>query len=61
MSTFIIAIGLVLIFEGMGPAFFPKAWRDMVTQVAQQPDHQLKKIGTSLIIIGAIITLLVVN
>ncbi|TVO32617.1 DUF2065 domain-containing protein [Vibrio algivorus] len=56
-----IAIGLLLIFEGMGPALFPKMWRDMVSQMAQQPDQQLKRIGTSLILVGAAIVLLVVS
>lgn len=61
MNAFIIAIGLLLIFEGMGPALFPKAWRNMVSQMAQQSESQLKKIGTSLIIVGAVIVLFMVN
>ncbi len=61
MNAFIIAIGLLLIFEGMGPALFPKAWRKMVSQMAQQPDKQLKQIGTVLIVVGAMLVLLMVN
>ncbi|WP_038149570.1 MULTISPECIES: DUF2065 domain-containing protein [Vibrio] len=61
MTALMIAIGLLLIFEGMGPALFPKLWRDMVSQMAQQPDQQLKRIGTGLILVGAVIVLLVVS
>ncbi|MCF7355678.1 DUF2065 domain-containing protein [Vibrio sp. CK2-1] len=61
MTALMIAIGLLLIFEGMGPALFPKQWRDMVSQMAQQPDQQLKRIGTGLILVGAVIVLLVVS
>ncbi|MGO2473959.1 MAG: DUF2065 domain-containing protein [Vibrio litoralis] len=61
MTALMIAIGLLLIFEGMGPALFPKQWRNMVSQMAQQPDQQLKRIGTGLILVGAVIVLLVVS
>ncbi|MGO2343296.1 DUF2065 domain-containing protein [Vibrio litoralis] len=61
MTALMIAIGLLLIFEGMGPALFPKQWRNMVSQMAQQPDQQLKRIGTGLILVGAVIVLVVMN
>ncbi|WP_105902309.1 DUF2065 domain-containing protein [Vibrio gangliei] len=57
MNELIIALGLLLIFEGIGPALFPKAWREMISQIAQQPENQLKKIGTGLILVGAVIVL----
>lgn len=57
MKTIIIAFGLFLILEGIGPGLFPKAWRNMLDQIAQQPDSQLKKMGTGLIIIGAALVL----
>ncbi|MGV3003318.1 DUF2065 domain-containing protein [Vibrio sp.] len=61
MTALMIAIGLLLIFEGMGPALFPKQWRDMVSQMAQQPEQTLKRIGAGLILVGAIIVLLMVS
>ncbi|OEF23471.1 DUF2065 domain-containing protein [Vibrio rumoiensis 1S-45] len=50
-----IAVGLLLIFEGMGPALFPKAWRNMIKQMALQSDIQLKQIGSALILVGAVV------
>ncbi len=61
MDTLIIAVGLLLIFEGMGPALFPKAWKEAISHVAQQPEKQLKTLGSGLIIVGAIIVLLMLN
>ncbi|MGO1190380.1 MULTISPECIES: DUF2065 domain-containing protein [Vibrio] len=61
MTSLIIAVGLLLIFEGMGPALFPKAWRNMIVQIGQQPDSQLKKMGRGLIIVGAILVFISLN
>ncbi len=40
-----LAIGLVLIVEGLGPLIAPNGWRNMVAQLSQQPDTQLRRIG----------------
>lgn len=50
-----LAFGLVLIVEGLGPLFAPKGWRNMVTQLSEQPDHQLRRIGGCLVVAGAVI------
>lgn len=55
MSTSLwIAIGLVLIVEGLGPLVAPNGWRNMVSQLAQQPDNQLRRIGGCLVVIGSV-------
>lgn len=56
-----IAVGLLFIFEGMGPALFPKVWRKMIGQMAQQSDSQLKQIGRGLILVGAILVFITLN
>ncbi|MBD1573217.1 DUF2065 domain-containing protein [Vibrio sp. S17_S38] len=48
-------MGAVLIFEGLGPAFAPKAWKNMVTKMSQLPDNQLKRVGGALVVAGAVI------
>lgn len=50
-----LAFGLVLIVEGLGPLFAPKGWRNMVAQLSEQSDHQLRRIGGCLVVAGAVI------
>jgi hypothetical protein len=50
-----IAIGLFLIFEGIGPSLFPKRWRESITQLSAQDDKTLQRIGGSLVVAGVVI------
>ncbi|ENQ8056833.1 DUF2065 domain-containing protein [Vibrio parahaemolyticus] len=50
-----LAIGLVLIVEGIGPLIAPNGWRSMVAQLSEQPDNQLRRIGGGLVVAGAVI------
>lgn len=50
-----LAIGLVLIVEGLGPLIAPNGWRNMVAQLSEQPDTQLRRIGGCLVVAGAVI------
>ncbi|ANW24602.1 DUF2065 domain-containing protein [Vibrio coralliilyticus] len=50
-----VALGLVLIVEGLGPLIAPNGWRNMVAQLSEQPDHQLRRIGGCLVVAGAVI------
>jgi len=50
-----LAFGLVLIVEGLGPLLAPNGWRNMVAQLSQQPDNQLRRIGGCLVVAGAVI------
>ena len=50
-----LALGLVLIVEGLGPLLAPRGWRNMVAQLSQQPDNQLRRIGGCLVVAGAVI------
>ncbi|MEZ9466530.1 DUF2065 domain-containing protein [Vibrio breoganii] len=51
-----IALGLVLILEGIGPLLAPNAWRNLMAQLSQQPDNQLRRLGGCLVVAGAVIT-----
>ncbi|MBD1575243.1 DUF2065 domain-containing protein [Vibrio sp. S11_S32] len=61
MTSLLIALGLVLVFEGLGPAFAPKAWRNMVAQVAQLPDAQLRRVGGALVVAGGVMVFMLVK
>ncbi|MGR5066359.1 DUF2065 domain-containing protein [Photobacterium sp. DNB22_13_2] len=49
------ALGLVLVFEGLGPLLAPKGWREMVSQLSQQDDNALRRIGGCLVVAGSVI------
>ncbi|EEX35575.1 MULTISPECIES: DUF2065 domain-containing protein [Vibrio] len=51
-----VALGLVLIVEGLGPLIAPNFWRNMVAQLSEQPDNQLRRIGGCLVVAGVVIT-----
>ena len=53
-----LAIGLVLIVEGIGPLVAPNCWRNMVTQLSEQPDNHLRRIGGCLVVAGAVIAIM---
>lgn len=54
-QLFLSAVALMLIFEGLGPALFPKQWRAYLLQIVQSDERTLKAIGIILILIGAVL------
>ncbi|EGU32055.1 hypothetical protein VIBRN418_12335 [Vibrio sp. N418] len=50
-----VAIGLVLIVEGLGPLIAPNGWRNMVAELSRHPDAHLRRIGGCLVVAGAVI------
>ena len=53
--TIWLALGLVLIVEGLGPLLFPRIWRRMILAMAQQPDTILRRFGGGLVVAGVVI------
>ena len=53
--TIWMALGLVLVVEGLGPLLAPRGWREMVSQLSQQNDNNLRRIGGCLVVAGAVI------
>ncbi len=53
-----LAIGLVLIVEGVGPLVAPNGWRAMVAQLSEQSNNQLRRIGGCLVVAGAVIVIM---
>lgn len=50
-----LALGLVLVFEGLGPLLAPRGWREMVSQLSQQDDNTLRRIGGCLVAAGSVV------
>jgi len=58
-STLLLAIGLMLILEGLFPLLTPKAWRDVFSRMIDLKDGQLRFVG--LLSVGAGLLLLIFN
>lgn len=50
-----LAVGLLLIAEGLGPLLTPNGWRRMISQLSQQPNSLLRRIGGCLVVAGIVI------
>ena len=53
--TIWLALGLVLVVEGLGPLLFPRIWRRMILALAQLPDTVLRRFGGGLVVAGCVI------
>jgi hypothetical protein len=49
----IAAIALVMIFEGIMPFIAPKAWKNMLLQIAQMEEKHLRIFGAIIMVAGA--------
>ena len=54
-TTILLALGLVLVLEGLGPMLFPRIWRRMILAMAQMPDTLLRRFGGGLVVAGVVI------
>jgi len=47
-----VAISLVLIFEGLLPLISPPKWREIFSQLLQLEDGQIRFFGLSIVLLG---------
>ena len=55
LTSILMGLGLLLLFEGLGPLLAPKAWQQMLRMLSDQPPEQLRRIGGCLVVAGAVI------
>lgn len=55
LTSILMGLGLLLLFEGLGPLLMPKAWQQMLRLLSEQPPEQLRRIGGSLVVAGTVI------
>ena len=55
LTAILIGVGLLLLFEGLGPLLAPRAWQQMLRLMSDQPPEQLRRIGGCLVVAGAVI------
>mgnify|MGYP000633191065 FL=1 len=59
LESFLMAIALMLILEGMLPFLSPHTWREAFRKLIEINDNQIRFIGLTLMLIGLMILLLV--
>ncbi len=57
-NVLLLAIGMVLVIEGLMPLFFPRQWRDMFRQIMALTDGQLRFVGLVAVVIGLLLMFL---
>lgn len=57
-NTFLIALGLMLLFEGMLPLFMPQSWRETFKKLIELNDGQLRFIGLVSMSVGLLLILI---
>jgi len=57
-NTFLIALGLMLLFEGLLPLFMPQSWRETFKKLIVLNDGQLRFIGLVSMSVGLLIILI---
>jgi uncharacterized protein YjeT (DUF2065 family) len=56
-TTFLMALALMLILEGVLPFIAPNLWRDTFRRITQMTDGQIRFVGLSSMIVGLLILL----
>jgi uncharacterized protein YjeT (DUF2065 family) len=54
-DTLLLALGLVLIIEGLAPALFPNKWRTYLLKLAEQPITDTRNIGLFVLLLGVMV------
>jgi uncharacterized protein YjeT (DUF2065 family) len=53
-SSWTIALGLVLLFEGIVPFLFPRQWRDTFNRITRLSDGQIRFLGLIALLCGLV-------
>jgi uncharacterized protein len=58
-TTFLMALALMLILEGLLPFLAPNYWRELFRKIIQMSDGQIRFVGLSSMIVGLLLLYLV--
>jgi uncharacterized protein YjeT (DUF2065 family) len=56
-STFLMALALMLILEGVLPFLAPGVWRETFRKITQMSDGQIRFVGLSSMLVGLLVLL----
>ncbi|MGE0310702.1 MAG: DUF2065 domain-containing protein [Lautropia sp.] len=51
----LLALGLMLVFEGLLPLVAPNAWREMMQRVSTFSDGQIRFVGLAAVAVGLLV------
>lgn len=57
-DTFLMALGLMLVLEGLMPLLMPQAWRDTFKRMIEFRDGQLRFVGLISVVSGLLLVYL---
>ena len=57
LNTLLIALGLMLVLEGLLPLLAPRVWRDTFQRITTLADGQLRFMGLISILIGLLVVI----
>jgi hypothetical protein len=57
-ESLVLAVGLLLVIEGLMPLVAPAQWRATVTRVARLRDGQIRFVGLGAVALGVLLILL---
>jgi uncharacterized protein YjeT (DUF2065 family) len=55
LDTLLLALGLMLILEGMMPMLAPKRWRGLFEQILRLDDGQIRFFGVFMVVAGLVL------
>ena len=56
-ESLVLAIGMVLVIEGLMPLVSPAQWRSAVARIAALKDGQIRFVGLGAVVLGAVLIL----
>lgn len=59
LTTLLLALGLMLVVEGLLPFLAPRVWRDAFRRITELADGQLRFMGLTSMLVGLVIIILV--
>ncbi len=61
LTTLLLAVGLMLVIEGVLPFLAPNLWREAFRRLTEMSDGQIRFIGLSAMVAGVLLLFLVRN
>ena len=57
-TTIMLAIGVVLVFEGLAPLLIPTQWKKILASISEQSPQSLQRLGGCLVTAGVVLLII---
>jgi uncharacterized protein YjeT (DUF2065 family) len=54
-NVLMLALGIVLLIEGIGPLLFPNKWKRYLKEISEQNQNVLQRLGGALVTAGIVL------